>query len=37
MDSNQQKKESKTKLKKEILSDDMTENRENKEQLSKRL
>ena len=36
IDSNQQKKENKTKLKKEILSDDITENRENKEQLSKR-
>ena len=32
IDSNQQKKENKTKLKKEFLSDDMTEKRENKEQ-----
>ena len=31
IDSNQQKKENKTKLKKEILSDDMAENKENKE------
>ena len=36
IDSNQQKKENKTKPKKEILSDDMTKNRENKEQPSKR-
>ena len=36
IDSNQQKKENKTKLKKEILSDDMAENKENKEQPSKR-
>ena len=36
IDSNQQKTESKTKLKKEILSDDMAENKENKEQPSKR-
>ena len=31
IDSSQQKKENKTKLKKETLSDDMTENRENKD------
>ena len=36
IDSNQQKKENKTKPRKEILSDDITENKENKEQPSKR-
>ena len=36
IDSNQQIKENKTKPKKEILSDDMTENREDKEQPSKK-
>ena len=36
IDSNQQKKESKTKPKKEILSDDLAENKENKEKASKR-
>ena len=36
IDSNQQKKENITKLKKEILSDDMAENKENEEQPSKR-
>ena len=36
INSNQQKKENKTKPKKDILSDDMTENKENKEQPSKR-
>ena len=36
IDSNQRKKENKAKPKKEILSDDMTENKGNKEQPSKR-
>ena len=36
IDSNQQKKENKTKPKKDILSDDMTESKKNKEQSSKR-
>ena len=36
IDSNQQKKENKTKPRKEILSDDITENKESKEQPSKR-
>ena len=36
IDSNQQKKENKTKPIKEILSDDLLENKENKEQASKR-